>query len=307
MPEEVAGEESSSEAFRERVAAVNGTAGGGAAGRGIVNDVHQMPVGIRVVQRSVLAEALEVVCALVSVPEEAEVRGVEQVAVVVECEAEDVPAALAEQFEFLRGRVIAPHALLKLDAPNSAGRGAAVESIQPAVRSPGEVVGERLRVLHAEATEQDFGVAIRHVVAVSIRIEEQVRCLEDVNSALAEFDPGTEIQPLHEVLERIGLAVAVRVFADGNAVRAPGTLRRWFGHPIVNRARPPIDLHALQPGRVGVLQVLNRPDPTAIIALHEDGLPHIRFGREELHGEPIGGFHPLRGFRGSEATRIRSG
>ena len=61
-----------------------------------------------------------------------------------------------------------------------------LSAVEPAVRPPGEVVGERVRVLHAEAGEQHFGVAVGHVVAVAVGVEEQVRGLQDEDAAVAE-------------------------------------------------------------------------------------------------------------------------
>ena len=64
-------------------------------------DVVEVAVGVRVVQRAVLAERLPVVAALHAVQhrEAAEVGAVEEVAVAVEVEAPGVAAALAEQLE----------------------------------------------------------------------------------------------------------------------------------------------------------------------------------------------------------------
>ena len=68
--------------------------------------------------------------------------------------------------------MIAPHALLKLDAAN-VGRGrAALHSVQPAVGSPGQRVGKGVRVFHAKAREQHLGRTVGHVVAIAIGIEQ---------------------------------------------------------------------------------------------------------------------------------------
>ena len=69
-----------------------------------------------------------------------------------------------------------------------AGAGAAGGAVEPAVRPPLERVGERVRVVHAEAGEQHLGVAVGHVVVVLVRVEEQVRRLDDVDAAVAEAE-----------------------------------------------------------------------------------------------------------------------
>ena len=69
-------------------------------------------------QRAVLAERLPVVASLDAVEhdEAADVGAGEELAVAVEVEAPHVAAALAEQLEPLGRRVVAPDALLELDA-----------------------------------------------------------------------------------------------------------------------------------------------------------------------------------------------
>ena len=70
-----------------------------------------------------------------------------------------------------------------------------------------------MRVVHAEAGEQHLGVAVGHVVAVLVRVEEQVRRLHDVHAAVAEAEPAGEVQPGDEVLRLAEDAVLVRVVA----------------------------------------------------------------------------------------------
>ena len=79
-------------------------------------------------------------------------------AVLVEVEAVGVAAALREQLEPLRLRVVAPDALLELEHLLRVGRvldlrghGAALGAVEPAVRPPLQRVGVGVRVLHAEA------------------------------------------------------------------------------------------------------------------------------------------------------------
>ena len=168
-----------------------------------------------------LAEVLAVVGPLHSVVGEIVAVGrEEQVAVGVERQAEQVAAPLAEQLEPSRPRVESPDGLLELDAADVVARRAAGDPVEPAVRPPGEVVGQRLGVLHAEAGEQNLGLAVGHVVAVAVGVEEQVGDLEDVDAAVAERQTGAQVQPGHEVLEAVGAAVAVGVLADGDPVVA---------------------------------------------------------------------------------------
>src|SRR5439155_14615752 len=110
----------------------------------LVRHVLEVTVGVRVVQRAVLLKPLDVITALDLVEHRvaAPVGGRDSVAVRVEVEAPGVAAALREQLEFLRDRMIAPNALLKLDTANLGRHRAALRPIKPAVRSPLERVGD---------------------------------------------------------------------------------------------------------------------------------------------------------------------
>ena len=99
VAKKIASQEATAKARGEGIAPIDRAARGGAAGRLVVRDVHQVAIGKWVVQGPMLTEVLEVIRALVGVPEEAEVRGIEEIAVVVEGQAEDVAAPLAEELE----------------------------------------------------------------------------------------------------------------------------------------------------------------------------------------------------------------
>ena len=133
-----------------------------AAGDAAVLDMPEESVGMEVVQRTVLAEALAVIAALYRMPEQGSaVRAVEEVPLAVEGQPVDVPSPFREQLELLGERMVAPDALLELDPANVAGAGAAVEAVEPPVRPPGEVICDRLRILHPETLEQDLGIGVR--------------------------------------------------------------------------------------------------------------------------------------------------
>ena len=81
--------------------------------------------------------------------------------------------------------MIAPHALLKLNRrivrfsgiANLRCHGAALATVEPAVGPPGQRVGDRVGILHAEASEQHIRIGIRHIVAIAVGIVEQIRRL----------------------------------------------------------------------------------------------------------------------------------
>src|SRR6185436_19808794 len=100
-------------------------------------------------------------------------------------QTEVVAAALGEDFVSARVRMIAPdHAALVIDAgrltwvgartADAARGGAALDAVDPAIRPPGETVGDRVRIFETEAGQAHFGAAVGHVITVGIRVEEQV-------------------------------------------------------------------------------------------------------------------------------------
>ena len=95
-----------------------------------------------------------------------------------------------------------------------AGARAAGRAVEPAVRPPLQRVRERVRVVHPEAGEQHFRVAVGHVVLVLVRVEEQVRRLDDVHPAVAEAEPARDVQSRDEVLRLAEDAVLVGVEED---------------------------------------------------------------------------------------------
>ena len=262
----------------------------------VVTDVVEVTERVGIVERAVLAERLPVVAALDAVEhdEPADVGAGEELAVAVEVEAPHVAPALAEQLESPRARVVAPDALLELDPADPGRHRAPLEAVEPAVGPPGQGVGHRVGVFHAEAGQEHLGVAVGPVVAVAVRVEQQVRGLEDEDAAGAEGQPARQVQPGHEVVGAVGPAVAVGVLQDGDPIRALRPARRRLGDAVVGGPRIAIDRDALQPGGVGVLQVLDDPEPPAVVELDRHRLADHRLGRDEADLQALGDRHPPR-------------
>src|SRR4051794_36827544 len=93
-------------------------------------DMVEIPERIRIVQRAMFAKAFPVVRALnaMQMPVRAGVGAVNQFAILVKVQAPGIATAFAEKFESVSQWVIAPHALLKLEAANSARHRAALTS-----------------------------------------------------------------------------------------------------------------------------------------------------------------------------------
>ena len=122
-----------------------------AAHTGVTN-VVKIAERVRVMKRPMLAERLPVIASLDAVEhdEPAHVGAGEELALAVEVEAPHIAPALTEQLEPLAHRVIAPYALLKLDAADPGRDGTTLQAVEPAVGPPGERVRHRVGVFHAE-------------------------------------------------------------------------------------------------------------------------------------------------------------
>ena len=190
--------------------------------------------------------------------------------------------------------MIAPDSLLKLQAANLGCGSAAIQSVKPAIGSPGQMVRHRLGVLHAEAAQQHLRVAIGNIVAVLVGIKEQIGRLHHEHAAVAERDAGDKIQVADEILELVGVAVAVGIFHDRDAVGSLGAAGRRLRHAIVNSARVAVDADPLQSRRIRVLQILNGPEPPAIVELHQDRLADVRLAGENVASRPSATWKVLR-------------
>ena len=100
---------------------------------------------IRIVQRPVLAESFDVIGPLhVMAQGLGRVAAGKQVAETIEIDAPGIAAPLGKELELFGARMIPPNPLLELDAADFGRDGASLRSVQPAVRSPRQRIGERM-------------------------------------------------------------------------------------------------------------------------------------------------------------------
>ena len=267
MPQKVAAKKLSPVVRWERVSQIDRSARRRTSWRTRILDMAQVAVGIQIVQRAVLAEVLLEIRALHGVPEQAAVRSCKTGCRVRRTSSRrQLPPPSQKQLELLGDRMIPPDALLELDAADVAGRRAAVEAVQPAVGTPSQVIGQRLGVFHAEAGQQHFGIAVGHVVAIGG--PDRTADTEPATRYTPPWPnsrPVARVEPVDEVLGSSAWpspSVSSRIVMRSAPVGPRGGR---FGNAIVNGPRPAIDLNALQPGRVRILQVLNRPESPAVV------------------------------------------
>ena len=74
--------------------------------------------------------------------------------------------------------MVRPNSLLKADAANVGRDRTSLGPVQPAVGSPGQRIGEGMRVFHAEAGQQDLWRTVRMIVAIAIAQRTEDRAAE---------------------------------------------------------------------------------------------------------------------------------
>ena len=92
-------------------------------------------------------------------------------------------------------------------------------------------------------------------------------------------------------------AVAVGVLVDGDLVLAAEVMRRRRRDLVVHGPPDAIVADHLQPGGIGILQVLHDPEPAALVEVDGDRLPDDRLGQHQLELEVVGDLESGRGPR----------
>jgi hypothetical protein len=110
---------------------------------------------------------------------------------------------------------------------------------------------------------------------------------------VAEAHAGREVKPTDKILGLAIAAVFVGVLENGDAVGTLGSVRRRQRHFIVLGAQPLIDEDRFEAGGIGILQILNQPDATAVVERNGDRLADDRLGGDQGDFEAVGDLHAL--------------
>ena len=297
----------------EQAAFINGEGLREALVVALVAHVLEPAEGIRIGERAVFAPAFDAVAALLVVhAASGSVRAGKEAAFAVEVEAEGVSAALGVDFKSLLLRMVAPDALafpfhvLGVGTADVAGGGAAVGTVQPAVHAPLQIRGDAVRVFEAEAAELDFGISIWLGIEVSIRIAEEVRRIEHPDATHAMQRCAGDVQAGDDILVLVEKAVAVRVFEDGDLVRALRPARRRRRNLVKLRPQVLVVADDFQSG--GELILAIHRDPHAALRVPTDikRLLHIRLGGHEVDRHVAAQLELLHGLRRRRRRRVIS-
>ena len=152
------------------------------------------------------------------------------------------------------------HAVRRLDVAVDVDR---LVEVEAAVRAPAERVDDVVRVLGAEAGEDDAASCRPCRPGLRRGQVEQLGAVGDVGAAVAGLDAGGDEQAVGEDGRLVGLAVAVGVFEDED---------------LVVRLLARLDL------RVDLAR--RDPEPALRVEVHLDRLGEQRVGGEEVDLEP---------------------
>jgi hypothetical protein len=136
-----------------------------------------------------------------------------------------------------------------------------------------------------KAAEEHFRVSVGHVVPIPVRVEEQVRRIEDEVPAAPVLDGGANIQAIEEDAVFVEATVAVGVFVIEIRSRTAHAAWRRIGHLVVDRAPVVIVADHFQPRRLRILPVFDDPHTTVLVEVQEDRLRDVRLGEDEVPRE----------------------
>ena len=184
----------------------------------------------------------------------------------VEIKGPGISTAFRKQLECFGHGVVAPDCLAqKFDSFHMTGRGTALHPIKPTVWAPVQIVSHRMSIFEAEAGKADFRVAVRHIILIAVRIEQQVRWIQNENPTATHRNAGGNVQTSDKILVRLEPAVSVAVLQNRDLVGAANMMGRWQRDLVKDCAQVFVVLHDLESSRERVLNVLHHPEATSLI------------------------------------------
>ena len=113
----------------------------------------------------------------------------------------------------------------------------AVHSIEPAVRAPGEAVGQLMAVVAAKAGEDDL-LLVAMAVALGVLKEQHIGGVGDVDAAVPDGDAGGDVQAVLEDRGLVVVAVVLGRFQDLHPVLPLARRARGYSTDSVTQIRP---------------------------------------------------------------------
>ena len=150
--------------------------------------VIEEAIGMRVMQGPVLGKRFDQIGPLQTMQQDMPtiIGAVEQFTRPVKVQSPAIASPFAEKLELTGLRMIPPDTLLKFNPANVGGHGTSLTAVEPTIRSPGQGIGNAVRVFHAKASEQDFRVTIRYVISILVGVKQQIGDIQHEHATMSE-------------------------------------------------------------------------------------------------------------------------
>ena len=211
--------------------------------------------------------------------------------VAVKLEPEGVTRAFAEDVVLAGLRMVAPdHAAFEMDrggvggieagADDARGGRAPVHAVKPAIRTKDDTVTHRVGILETEAGEMHHGRAVGNVVAIGVRIEQQVRRVHHPDAAIGAHGGVGHIEAILEDRVLVVDTVVLGRLVDGDDVGAAVMVGRSRGDAVVVRAVILIAADHVHACGIRILPILRDPEAAAGIEAEVGRLGNERLGQQ---------------------------
>ncbi len=122
-------------------------------------------------------------------------------------------------------------------------------------------------VFESKTLEMNFRIRIGDIIVIRVGIEKQIGRIQDPNSSPSPFDSRHNIQSIEESFVLVEDPVSIGVLVDRYSVRPLGVVGWREGGFIVDASVVLVFTDDSQPGRIGVLPILDHPHPTSFIKI----------------------------------------
>ena len=130
-----------------------------------------------------------------------------------------------------------------------------------------------------------LGVAVRHVVAIGIGVEKEMRRLHHPQPAMAAHHGVRHVQPVEHHAMFVESAVAIRVLMHGDDVAPAIVVRRRGRDAVEARTVEAVAAHHLQAGGKRILAVLRDPHAPAFVEADVRRLRDQRLAQDQVRRE----------------------
>ena len=160
-----------------------------------------------------------------------------------------------------------------------------MHTVEPAIWTEDDAIAHGVRVLEAKAREMHDGRTVRNVVAVGIRIEQQVRRVHHPDASVGAHGGIGHIKAILEDRVLVVDPVVLRRFVDRDDIGATVMIGRSRRNVVV--VGPVIFIAAdhTDARGIGILAILRHPEAAAGVEAEVRRLGDLRFRQQQIDSE----------------------